>query len=262
MSDYPSPEYLNHRTLPVDFPFPPFTDISSALKPTFRLYRDNIGQILKIVLALYAPLVLAQYFLPFLTDNWAWRIVLGLLNNAGYSLLAGALIYSTVVYLRTGTNPNLSECYRWGFRKWGVTLGCNILVGIYSGIGFVLLIIPGIFLLVLYSLVNPIIVIEDLGALDAMKRSDQLTRGYRWRIFGTLFVFGLITFGVSVFFRGGLFGPQKESFGDAVISALIIEVVQASTIIVALFIYLGILSDSNRVYEPTPYVSPTPEQER
>ena len=42
----------------------------------------------------------------------------------------------------------------------------GILAGIAIGIGFVLLIVPGLFLLTIWALVAPVIVIERKGVMD------------------------------------------------------------------------------------------------
>ncbi|GAC1396680.1 MAG: hypothetical protein NVSMB56_11600 [Pyrinomonadaceae bacterium] len=196
-------------------------------------------------MVLYAPLVVAQYAISMHSVNFLWHVILWLIESLGYSLLAGALIYGTVIYLGTGMNPTVAECYRYGAKRFGIVLGCNILTGLIAGLGFMLLIIPGIIFMLMFSLVIPIAVIEDRGIKDAMKRSTELTAGYRWRIFGALFIFWLIITGVTLLMSGAVLGSSSESFVSSAIRVLTLQLLNSTSIIIPLFIYLGILSISN-----------------
>ena len=55
-------------------------------------------------------------------------------------------------------------------------LGVSILFGVGVGIGFVLLIIPGLILLVMWSVVAPVTVLERPGVFAAFGRSRELVR--------------------------------------------------------------------------------------
>jgi uncharacterized membrane protein len=90
-------------------------------------------------------------------------------------------------------------------------IGAMILVGIAVGIGFLLLVLPGIFLLVrLYF--YPFAVAEGAGPIEAIQRSWDLTRGLFWKVFGFMIVAGLImmagvlVFGIGVLVAGPVVG--------------------------------------------------------
>jgi hypothetical protein len=65
-----------------------------------------------------------------------------------------------------------------------------IVVGIMAGIGFVLLVVPGLWVYAVFSAVIPAIVIERAG-FGALGRSAELTKGYRWPIVGTVLLIGI-----------------------------------------------------------------------
>lgn len=65
-----------------------------------------------------------------------------------------------------------------------------ILVG--SMIGFVLLIVPGIWFVVSASMTAQVIAIERLGPIAAIKRSFNLVKGNWWETFGFILLIGLI----------------------------------------------------------------------
>ncbi len=65
-------------------------------------------------------------------------------------------------------------------------------VGVGTFVGFILLIIPGIWFANMMSMIAPVIAIEGLGPIGAMRRSYQLVQGNWWETFAFLLVVGLI----------------------------------------------------------------------
>lgn len=67
--------------------------------------------------------------------------------------------------------------------------------GLFTGIaiilGFVLLIIPGVYLLVRWFVVVPVIMAEGGGVLAAARSSAQYVKGYFWSILGAYFLISL-----------------------------------------------------------------------
>jgi len=75
----------------------------------------------------------------------------------------------------------------------------QILTGILIAIGFIL-IIPGIVFALKYSFLSFVMVDQDTGINESLKRSGQITKGARFKLFGLYIVFGLISLlGVLVF---------------------------------------------------------------
>ena len=74
----------------------------------------------------------------------------------------------------------------------GAVAIAGILASIAIGIGFVLIIVPGLILLTFLSLIVPEIVIGGASALDSFARSWRTVRGYAWHVFGTYVVVFLI----------------------------------------------------------------------
>jgi uncharacterized membrane protein len=85
-------------------------------------------------------------------------------------------------------------------------LGELALVGVVAGIGvfigFILIVVPGLFLKTVWSVAAPIVVLERPGGLRALGRSRELVRGNGWRVFGVvlvmMFLVGLVTSGIDL----------------------------------------------------------------
>jgi hypothetical protein len=77
-------------------------------------------------------------------------------------------------------------------------IAVSFLAGIGIAIGFVLIIVPGLFLMTIWSVVAPVTVLERPGVFAAFTRSRELVRGYGWQVFGVIVVVILIAVVVAV----------------------------------------------------------------
>ena len=68
----------------------------------------------------------------------------------------------------------------------------GIVAGIAIGIGFILLIVPGLFLITIWALAAPVVVIERKGVMDSLARSRGLVRGHGWQVFAVIVVLLLL----------------------------------------------------------------------
>src|SRR5258707_3650383 len=77
-------------------------------------------------------------------------------------------------------------------RSVAPVLGSLVLVAVVAGIliviGFVLIIVPGLILLTIWSVAVPAVVIERPPGLAALGRSRELVRGNGWQGFGGILV--------------------------------------------------------------------------
>ena len=118
----------------------------------------------------------------------------------GWVLVLGSLITTVgsialyVVFLRG--NQTIGEAMVAGLKLFFPFLFLGILTAIAVAIGFVLLIIPGIYLAIKFSLGGAVIAAERIAnPIEAMKRSWRATKGNSLRIFFFLlivFIVGLV----------------------------------------------------------------------
>jgi hypothetical protein len=140
-------------------------------------------------------------------------VVEGLLSVSGSLVLGlvGALIGLAASFLYTGYVVKLVQDVRDGRRDFSVGdlfshaapyVGTLILNGILAGIaiviGFVLIIVPGLILITIWSVISPSIVVEDKGVFEAFGRSRELVRGQGWQVFGAIVLAFLIIVAVGI----------------------------------------------------------------
>jgi len=105
-------------------------------------------------------------------------------------IMQGAITHGTVSYLNQQP-VTLGDLLAAGARVFLPLLAIGLLEGIAIALGFLLLIVPGFILFVMWSVVVPVRVIEHTSIFESFGRSAELTQGYRWPIFGTVLVYYL-----------------------------------------------------------------------
>jgi hypothetical protein len=126
------------------------------------------------------------------------------------ALVQGALTRATVS-ANEGRRATFGESFSAAARVLLPLVGLSILLGIGIAIGFVLLIVPGIILMLIWAVAVPTLVIERRGIMAAFSRSAELTKGVRLRIFALLLVIGVIYVAISWVFNLIGFGVYSTS---------------------------------------------------
>lgn len=128
------------------------------------------------------------------------------------SLLAGlATVVLTIGALRTFTTDETERLRGEHFTRNLIWPGLNFIVGavvfgIVVGIGFALLVIPGLFLLVSLVFWTVYVAVEDENFIEALGDSWSLTRGHRLRLFLLGVAVVIINIIVSAVFGLGAIG--------------------------------------------------------
>lgn len=113
------------------------------------------------------------------------------------SALFVAAMARLVVDAQAGRQDTAQAYLRSAMASALTVAALTIAVSVMGGLGIVLLILPGIWVLAVFSVAIPAAVIEGRG-FDALARSAELTKGYRWPIVGFGLVFLLIVILLSL----------------------------------------------------------------
>ncbi len=76
----------------------------------------------------------------------------------------------------------------------------SIAIGVVVALGMILLFVPGVYLLVVFSLIYPIFVMEKGKYDNVFSRAFQLIKGKFWQVLGFLFVLILLIIAITVVF--------------------------------------------------------------
>lgn len=116
---------------------------------------------------------------------WYWLLIL-------LSMAAGGMLWPGVIsgYLKAsrGEPFSVGDCFRAGFSMLLPVFAITILWLLGMMLGWMLLLVPGIILTVMWSVVLPAYVGEQTGIFGSFGRSRALTKGARWKILAVLIV--------------------------------------------------------------------------
>lgn len=192
-----------------------FGDVISAI---FIFIKQNLGRIFKILIIYVAPFALLQgistsignYKLlssvgygnpidPFANFNSA--LLLGyFFMFLSYSMVHGVILEYMKLYKTEGPQFDLKRVGTELMKDTRKILWSSLIVGVLIMLGFVFLIIPGIFLAVSFSLVLSIRIIENISLGDAMNRCFKLIKNNWWITFLVLFIISIIAFVLQMIF--------------------------------------------------------------
>lgn len=111
----------------------------------------------------------------------------------GTTWLQGAFVYA-VQDARDGTfDASIGEVFSRVSSSIAPLILAGLLAGLGIAFGFVLLILPGLFLLTIWAVIAPVIVVEKRRALESFGRSRELVRGHGWTVFGIVLITGLLS---------------------------------------------------------------------
>jgi hypothetical protein len=176
---------------------------SELLDRTFFLYRKHFLVFTGIVAMPYLVLLLFQISIlrlqssihPLLTVLLSLLIVIPSIAAVLISQAASVIAVSDV---HLGRPASIGAAYSRIRGSLIELLAVMILMGLGILLGFILCIVPGIILAIVWSLSIPIVLIEIKGPVEAMKRSFALTEGSRSRILIILLLVGVVTYIVTI----------------------------------------------------------------
>jgi len=175
----------------------------------FSLYRSNFLLFAGIVGLVTLPVVLlSAFWLSDLTDanlaqagpddlqSMLFNLYLLLFFAWLADVVAIAALTKAVSERYLGHRVSILGSYRFALARFFPFIFTMILVGITTGIGLLLLVIPGVVFLFMFALVNPVFVVEGETFASAMGRSRDLARENWFKIlliYIVLFVLNWLT---------------------------------------------------------------------
>jgi hypothetical protein len=165
--------------------------MSGVIGESWTMYRAHLVHLITIAFVVYVVAAVIEAALGLLG-------AVGLLLAAVVSIIAAFLLQAALVKavedIRDGrVDLSLAETVQAARPAVGRVAIASILAAFAITIGLILVIVPGLYLLTIWAVLVPVIVLEGAGIGDAFGRSRELVRGFGWNVFVTLvIVFALL----------------------------------------------------------------------
>jgi hypothetical protein len=209
--------------------------VGGALGEAWALYKRFLGRFFLTAFVLFAILDLVSALAGQAGSGAAsvfWGLVTFVIAIVGSFWVQAALV-ETVNDVRDGrADRSIGETYGAVGEYVGAVTIAGILAGLGIAIGFVLLVIPGLYLLTIWSMVIPVIVLERRSAGESFGRSREIVRGHGWTVFGLVLVTFLLE-AIAAIVIGLILSPLPN-FLDDWLGSLIAHSVTAPFTAVAL----------------------------
>jgi serine/threonine protein kinase len=178
--------------------------IGSLLRRSFALYSEYFPKFLKISLLAHIPVVLMtvlvilmdvaearQWFPKYL--HYTLQVLFGFLsvviNFLSNSVIAGMTVLIVMQLILAPLRPvEMRPAFAILKKRWRPFFATSIRVGWRMLLGFILLIIPGIIMMIRYTLYAPIVLLEGIEKKAAMKRALELVRRSRLTVVMVVFL--------------------------------------------------------------------------
>ena len=213
-------------------------DVGKVLGETFSIYGAQAATLLGTAAVIFVIVGLIQGLAA--ASGGLLLVLLGSVVAVVGSTLYGGFVVKLVDDVRDGRRDDTTgDLLRAASGFILPLIGNGILKGIAVAIGFVLLIVPGLFLLTIWAVTGPAIVAERRGAMEAFGRSRELVKGDGWPVFGVIVIVFIIGFVINMV--AGAIGSGMGDAGSIILSiiASIIAAPITSLAAAVLFFDLG-----------------------
>jgi hypothetical protein len=216
--------------------------LSGVLDEAWRMYRTFAKHLLAIAFVIYLIAAIITALLALAGGT------IGILLGSLVSIVAAFVLQATLVKavqdVRDGrADLSIGETVREAVPYIAPVAGASILAGIAITIGLLLIIVPGLFLITIWAVIVPVIIIERSGAMASFGRSRQLVRGHGWHVFWTLVLVYIIMLVVNIVL-GVIFSALPHVLGDGLSSVISGTVISPFLALVVTLVYYRLVGVS------------------
>ena len=234
--------------------------VGEVLDASFKVVRQSFGTLAMCVLVVALPLNIINTLITASTSDNAFNLdsatttgdvstgtaLAGSLLTTVLSLvlttLAAAACFRAVSSVYLGEQPTVGGSISFAASKLGPLIVLSILFTIGLIPAFILLILPGIWLAVAWSVGFPAMLSEGLGPAAALGRSFRLVKGRWWPTFGAVLVMYLIVIVISGIL-GVLFGATLVASTDnELLAAVLFTIVNTLSSLITLPLFAAVLT--------------------
>lgn len=247
-----------------------FEGAGDVIRPMLEVFRKHFQLVLILVAVATTAEVLMSYALaravsPGAQFVDATRVVIaspaifpagwsgvafgGLATLVSSALLTGSLVHG-VLDLQTVGVTSAGSCLRRGLKSLPKVFLVTLIYTVVTMLGYAMFIVPGVIFSIIFAVAVPAAVAENAGAFESFNRSSGLTTDYRWRVFGTYFLWwiavSVVSYVVGLSFTHG---GQRGTLAAVAAQALVNGVLNSTTAVLSVFVFLGLLNEKGQVLD-------------
>ena len=185
--------------------------VGEMLDAGFRLFRARFGTLVACVVVPVVPLTILGTIIIASTDPDAFDVnatstdsgaalagfLISIFLQSAGAALAVAACFKAISAAYLGERTSFGDSLAYALRRFIPLMVAYIVIVIITIPGFILLLIPGIWLTIKLCMAFPAVIFERAGPFRSIGRSWKLTKNNWWRVFGTLVVVFLIAMVVN-----------------------------------------------------------------
>lgn len=191
-------------------------EMGGVVSRTFRVIADNALVFLALTALLSLPAVIYTQFsivAGFFGYHVATLVGLGSLGPVleqtviGFvisliftNLLEAAITHGTVVSLNGG-KASFGECLSTAISNILPLLAITLIATVAVLLGTLVLVVPGIILMLMLCVSVQTRVVEHKGIMDSLRRSAELTKGYKGQILGLFAIYFVLSIAIQLLTR-------------------------------------------------------------
>ena len=188
-------------------------NVGRIIESVFEIYREHAAVLLPVAAAVFLIEAILSAVLVAVSPV---LVLVAIVVQIAISTLYQGMVVTLVSDVQDGRrDASVEQLFRSVTPVLLPLIAAGILAGLGIGLGFILLIVPGLILLTIWAVVAPAIVIERQAVLSAFGRSLQLVRGNAWQVFGVIVIFFLVLLVAGFVF--GLIGAVAGTVGRLIL---------------------------------------------
>lgn len=172
-------------------------DTGRVFERIFEIYRDQFTLLIPAALVVFVPVAIISGLVYAGDVGILGALIVAAIGTIATFWFQGMVVEAARDILDGRRDHTVGSLLRAAVPVIGPLLVAGIVAGIAIGIGLLLLIVPGLYLLTIWAVLAPVIVIERKDALSSFGRSRELVKGYGWQVFAVILVLFVLQFVVT-----------------------------------------------------------------
>jgi hypothetical protein len=164
------------------------------ISEVFRIYREQAGVLLPVAIVLFGINAVVGYLL----QDGALALIASIVSLVVATFYQGMVVQLVRDVIDGRRDSSVGDLLRSVSPVVLTLIVVSILAGIATGIGFLLLIVPGLWLMTIWSVIAPVVVVERTGVFESFGRSRALVKGHGWQVFGVIILVVVLLLVVAI----------------------------------------------------------------